>query len=124
MHCQNIHCDVIRHRATHDFDGLGRSAGGPRGVSAVTAESTVAGDRLLVLPATMGLLSAPEDGQWLMAAKGYANLRYSGLQEITAENVASLQPVWTFSTVRRGQEAAPLVANTTMFVVTPYPNVL
>ena len=60
-----------------------------------------------------------------MAAKDYANTRYSGLSEITAGNVASLKPAWTFSTgVLRGQEAAPLVVNGTMYVVTPYPNLL
>ncbi len=74
---------------------------------------------------TIGQLSTTEDGQWLMAAKDYANTRYSGLQEITSDNVSSLRPVWTFSTgVLRAQEAAPLVVNSTMFVVTPYPNVL
>jgi PQQ-dependent dehydrogenase (methanol/ethanol family) len=68
---------------------------------------------------------APEDGQWLMAAKDYANTRFSGLREITSENVSALKPVWTFSTgVLRGQEAAPLVVGSTMYVITPYPNVL
>ena len=58
-----------------------------------------------------------------MAAKDYANTRYSGLNEITTDNVGSLKPAWTFSTgVLRGQEAAPLVVNGTMYVVTPYPN--
>src|SRR5215210_7052279 len=75
-------------------------------------------------PATsIGLTS--DDGQWLMAAKDYANTRFSGLTDITAENVGSLKPAWTFSTgVLRGQEAAPLVVNNTMFIVTPYPNYL
>src|SRR5215210_1849056 len=75
-------------------------------------------------PATsIGLTS--DDGQWLMAAKDYANTRYSGLTEITADNVGSLKPTWTFSTgVLRGQEAAPLVIGSTMYVSTPYPNVL
>ena len=60
-----------------------------------------------------------------MAAKDFANTRFSGLQEITADNVASLKPVWMFATgVLRGHEAAPLVVNGTMFVVTPYPNFL
>jgi PQQ-dependent dehydrogenase (methanol/ethanol family) len=69
--------------------------------------------------------STPDDGQWLMAAKDYANTRYSGLTEITAENVGSLKPAWTFSTgVLRGQESAPLVVNGTMYITTPYPNVL
>src|SRR4051812_25133714 len=66
-----------------------------------------------------------EDGQWLMAPKDYANTRYSGLHEVTNENVDKLQVAWTFSTgINRGQEAAPLVVGNTMYVVTPYPNVL
>ena len=68
---------------------------------------------------------APEDGQWTMPAKNYASTRYSGLQEITAENAQGLRPVWTFSTgVLAGHEGQPLVVKDTMYVVTPYPNVL
>src|SRR5205814_3743115 len=49
----------------------------------------------------------------------------SGLAEITTANVARLRPAWTFATgVQRGQEAAPIVVGATMYVVTPYPNVL
>ena len=66
-----------------------------------------------------------DDGQWTMAGHDYANTRYSGLDEITTANVARLQVAWTFSTgVLRGQEAAPIVAGRTMYVVTPYPNQL
>src|SRR5947209_3862019 len=36
-----------------------------------------------------------EDGQWPMAAKNYANTRYSGLDEINASNVANLKTAWT-----------------------------
>ena len=65
------------------------------------------------------------DGEWPMAAGDYANTRYSGLNQITADNVARLQVSWTFSTgVLRGQEAAPIVAGQTMYVVTPFPNIL
>src|SRR5215213_6632831 len=70
-------------------------------------------------------ISAEEDGQWTMPAKNYASTRYSGLEEINAGNVKNLKVAWTFSTgVNRGQEAAPLVIGTTMYVVTPYPNIL
>ena len=66
-----------------------------------------------------------DDGQWVMAAKNYANTRFSGLTEINAGNVKSLKVAWTFATgVQRGQEAAPLVVGSTMYVVTPYPNKL
>jgi lanthanide-dependent methanol dehydrogenase len=66
-----------------------------------------------------------EDGQWPMAAKNYANTRYSGLDQINTHNVKNLKVAWTFSTgVNRGQEAAPIVVGETMYIVTPYPNVL
>ncbi|HMI42098.1 MAG TPA: hypothetical protein VK516_00655 [Gemmatimonadaceae bacterium] len=66
-----------------------------------------------------------EDGQWVRPAKDYASTRYSGLSEINTGNVANLKVAWTFSTgVLRGQEAAPIVAGSTMYVVTPYPNIL
>src|SRR5829696_3116643 len=76
-------------------------------------------------PPATALTAQADDGQWLMSAKDYANTRYSGLQDITAANVANLKLAWSFSTgVLRGQEAAPLVVNSTMYVVTPYPNML
>lgn len=74
-----------------------------------------------------GAMSAnePEDGQWLMAAKNYASTRFSGLDQINASNAANLKVAWTFSTgVNRGQEAAPLVVGDTMYIVTPFPNIL
>jgi PQQ-dependent dehydrogenase (methanol/ethanol family) len=69
---------------------------------------------------------APQPGDdWPMAAKDYANTRYSELDQITAANVKDLKLAWKFDTgVHRGQEAAPIVADNTMFVVTPWPNVL
>ncbi|HVF68427.1 MAG TPA: PQQ-binding-like beta-propeller repeat protein [Pyrinomonadaceae bacterium] len=67
----------------------------------------------------------PDDGQWPMPAKDYASTRYSGLEEINAGNVQNLKVAWTFSVgVNRGQEAAPIVVGDTMYVATPYPNVL
>lgn len=69
--------------------------------------------------------STPDDGQWLMASKDYANNRFSGLDQINAGNVGSLKLAWSFSTgVLRGHEGAPLVVGDTMYFVTPYPNIL
>ena len=60
-----------------------------------------------------------------MAAKDFASQRYSALTDIKSDNVGSLKLAWTFSTgVNAGHEAAPLVVNSTMYVVTPWPNVL
>ena len=67
----------------------------------------------------------PDDHQWTRATKDYANTRYSTLDQINTSNVANLKVSWTFDTgVRRGQEAAPIVANNTMYVVAPWPNKL
>jgi lanthanide-dependent methanol dehydrogenase len=69
--------------------------------------------------------AATQDGEWPMAPGDYANTRYSGLDEIGRGNVAKLQVAFTFSTgVNRGQEAAPIVVGDTMYVVSPFPNVL
>jgi PQQ-dependent dehydrogenase (methanol/ethanol family) len=60
-----------------------------------------------------------------MPARNYASTRYSALGQITAQNVAQLKLAWTFSTgVTRGHEAAPLVVDNTMYIVTPFPNYL
>ena len=73
-----------------------------------------------------GAPSGPaEDGQWTMPAKDYSATRYSGLTQINAQNARSLHPLWTFSTgVLTGHEGQPLVVGETMYVVTPWPNVL
>jgi PQQ-dependent dehydrogenase (methanol/ethanol family) len=60
-----------------------------------------------------------------MPSKNFANTRYSELDEINASNVKNLKVAFTFSTgINRGQEAAPIVAGGTMFVVAPFPNKL
>ena len=67
----------------------------------------------------------PDDGQWTRATKDYANTRYSTLDQINAGNVSQLKVAWTFDTgVARGQEAAPIVANNTMYIAAPWPNTL
>jgi PQQ-dependent dehydrogenase (methanol/ethanol family) len=66
-----------------------------------------------------------DDGQWVMPAKNYGSTRFSGLNEINASTVRQLGVAWTFSTgMVAGHEAAPLVVGDTMYVVTPFPNIL
>jgi lanthanide-dependent methanol dehydrogenase len=66
-----------------------------------------------------------EDGQWLMPQKDYANTRFSGLREINLSNIDKLKAVTTFSTgLVNGHEAPPLVVGDTMYLVTPFPNIL
>ncbi len=64
-----------------------------------------------------------DDGQWAMAEKNYAATRFSELDQINGTNVKGLQVSFTFSTgTTHGEEAAPLVVDNTMYIVTPYPN--
>lgn len=75
------------------------------------------------LPAVCQIQNQPDDGQWIMAAKNYASTRYSTLDQITTGNVKSLKVAFAFSTgTIHGNEAAPLVVNNTMYIVTPFPN--
>jgi PQQ-dependent dehydrogenase (methanol/ethanol family) len=86
------------------------------------------GERTGILPArapSNDSGAGADDGQWTMPARNFASTRYSGLDEITAQNAGQLELAWTFSTgVTRGHEAAPLVVGSTMYVVTPFPNIL
>jgi lanthanide-dependent methanol dehydrogenase len=61
--------------------------------------------------------------QWAMAARDYANTRFSPLDQIKPDNAGGLQVAWMFSVgASRGQEAAPLVVGDTMYVISSYPN--
>jgi lanthanide-dependent methanol dehydrogenase len=66
-----------------------------------------------------------DDYQWRMAAKDYSSTRFSTLSEINKTNAKSLKVAWTFSTgLTRGHEAAPLVVDGSLYIVTPWPNQL
>jgi PQQ-dependent dehydrogenase (methanol/ethanol family) len=69
--------------------------------------------------------TTPADGNWTMPAGNYASTRFSPLDQINGRNVGALKVEFTFSTgINRGQEAAPIVVGDTMYIVTPYPNIL
>lgn len=60
-----------------------------------------------------------------MPGKDNASTRFSELTQITRANASRLRAVWSFSTgVLGGHEGQPLVVRNTMYVVTPFPNVL
>jgi lanthanide-dependent methanol dehydrogenase len=93
--------------------------------SAQQAQQNPPTQQTSALPTGASSAAEQEDGQWTMPAKNYASTRYSGLDQINTENVKNLKVAWTFSTgVNRGQEAAPIVVGSMMYVVTPYPNIL
>ncbi len=87
------------------------------GIALCTAMSAQAND---------DLTSKIDDAdQWVIQTGDYKNQRYSELDQINADNVGELQPAWTFSTgVLRGHEGSPLVVGDTMYVHTPFPNIV
>ena len=69
--------------------------------------------------------SPADDGNWVMPGKDYASTRFSALNQITPSNVSKLGLAFTFSTATtKGFEAPPLVVNGTMYLITPFPNLL
>ena len=81
--------------------------------------------RLALLALCLPVLSfaASDDAEWRMPAKDYAGTRYSSLNEIHIANVKDLKLAFRFDTgIEKGHEAAPLVAEGLIFIVTPYPN--
>jgi glucose dehydrogenase len=105
----------------------GRPAGHPttRAAASQPAIDTSASQRQGSSAVLASLAPDSGEAQWTIPAKNYASTRYSGLDQINAGNVARLQLAFTFSTgVVRGHEAAPLVVGRTMYLVTPFPNIL
>jgi PQQ-dependent dehydrogenase (methanol/ethanol family) len=71
------------------------------------------------------LISDLPNGEWHLPAGDFANTRFSPLSQIDAANVSGLRVISTFSTgIPRGHEGQPLVVGSTMYVVTPFPNLL
>ncbi len=67
--------------------------------------------------------SAVPDTEWLHPGGDYQQTRYSDLDQIDRSNVGSLRIAWSVSTgVLRGHEGAPLVVDSMMYIVTPFPN--
>ena len=63
--------------------------------------------------------------QWVLQTGDYFNQRYSKLDQINKDNVKNLKVAWTFSTgVLRGHEGSPIVIGDTMYVHTPFPNIV
>ncbi len=92
---------------------------------AATALVLVAHVAVAAAPAPPASAAPKDDGQWVMPAKNYAATRYSSLDQINGSNVGKLSVIGTFATgTLHGEEAAPIVVNNTMIVVTSFPNVV
>jgi len=70
-------------------------------------------------------LRNPEPENWLMFRRTYDGQGYSPLSRINADNVASLEPVWTLSTgLTEGHQSPPIVNDGIMYITTPLNHVL
>jgi alcohol dehydrogenase (cytochrome c) len=58
-------------------------------------------------PVTAERLKKPEDGNWLHFRRTYDGWGYSPLAQINADNVARLQPVWSYATGQVEGHQAP-----------------
>src|SRR5881275_1628467 len=93
--------------------------------SSATKDNPASNTKVSFTPHPYGGKLEADDGQWLRPAKDFASTRYSSLDQINRENVKQLKLAWTFSTgTLRGLEAAPLVVDNTLYLVTPWPNIL
>lgn len=71
----------------------------------------------------LGVQKDPED--WATYGNGYANRRYSVLDEIHIDNVARLVPKWIYQTGILGTfPTNPIVSNGIMYLSTPYNHVV
>ena len=69
------------------------------------------------------LVAPVANGQWIMPAGDYGNLRYSPLAQINTSNVHNLHVVANMADgIPHGHEGGPLVVGNTLYMVTPFPN--
>jgi alcohol dehydrogenase (cytochrome c) len=77
-------------------------------------------------PDANALLNAANDNDnWMLPGKIYFNNRYTGLEQITVENVNTLAKAWSTEIADHGeQESSPVIWQGTMYLGTPHDNVL
>lgn len=95
----------------------------------VRAEEAVAPDAATEPRDVDNSYAAPEYAQtgagWFTAGGTQQGTRFSGLNEITPLNAATLVEEFSFPTGTKGShQGSPLVVGNTMYVVTPFPNKL
>jgi quinohemoprotein ethanol dehydrogenase len=66
-------------------------------------------------------LRAAPAAEWLTYGHDYAETHYSALKQITAANVAKLQPAWSYTIGTQGPlEATPIVSNGVLYATGPW----
>jgi alcohol dehydrogenase (cytochrome c) len=98
----------------------GAAAGGQRGAPAgpITAQSTVEGTVPNYVPVTDAMLRNSPQGDWLMIRRDQRATNYSPLNQITADNVKSLELVYQSKMNEPGtNQPAPIVHNGVIYLV-------
>ena len=99
--------------------GAGCSSGPATTVGVSATASAAAVDQTALSGA------ANDDADWLLPGKSYANNRYTGLDQITPQNVVALQKAWSTAIRDDGeQEASPIAWGGRLFIATPHDSVL
>lgn len=69
--------------------------------------------------------AAGDDNDWPLPGKNYSNNRYTGLNQITPQNVHSLTKAWSTEIADNGQQESSLVVwHGNMYFATPHDNVM
>jgi alcohol dehydrogenase (cytochrome c) len=96
---------------------LASCSGGTSGGSASTRSAFPDADALAN--------AANDNNNWALPGKNYANNRYTGLTQVTPQNVHTLAKAWSTEIADNGQQESSLtVWNGTMYFGTPHDNVL
>jgi len=112
----------------HDPHAVDTTVEARKALSAPHPDSVV--QRITAAPASGATIPAGADrgdkpGDWTLPGRDYANTRYSALDGINVANVKDLKIITAMSTGSlNGNEGQPLVVGNTMYVVTPFPNIL
>ncbi len=101
--------------------GAGTTAGtDARLAPRITRGVTVPGEVPDYVPVTAEMLRNPPPRDWLIFGRNYQRWSYSPLDQITRENVSSLQLKWAWSINDSGaNETTPLVHNGVLYLASP-----
>ncbi len=99
---------------------VGAGSGNGRGGVAAAHGVNVAGEVKNYVPVTKEMLRNPPAGDWLIFGRNYQRWSYSPLNQITRDNVKSLQLKWTWAMNDSGaNQTTPIVHNGIIYLASP-----
>jgi alcohol dehydrogenase (cytochrome c) len=99
---------------------VGAGSGNGRGGAAATHGVNVAGEVKNYVPVTTEMLRNPPPEDWLIFGRNYQRWSYSPLNQITRDNVRTLQLKWTWAMNDSGaNQTTPIVHNGIIYLASP-----